>query len=51
MGVFFEDKVCLNQYCVNEQFIIGIIEESEDIFSQMKFDGILGLGRIKEAVV
>ncbi|CAD8190332.1 unnamed protein product [Paramecium octaurelia] len=51
VGVFFEDRVCLNQYCVNNQFIVGIVEQSEDIFSQMKFDGILGLGRIKEAVV
>lgn len=26
VGVFFEDRVCLNQYCVNNQFIVGIVE-------------------------
>lgn len=35
-GVFFEDRVCLNTYCVEDQLIIGIVQESEDVKAHQK---------------
>jgi hypothetical protein len=41
-GVFIQDDVCLGSLCSNVRFV-GATEETDDPFTQFKFDGVLGL--------
>jgi len=41
-GVFLQDDVCLGSLCANVRFV-GATDETDDPFTQFKFDGVLGL--------